>query len=109
ISVEEKLELFEDLDFAGGKIDFPGPVTIHKNVLDSVELAAAGDITVDGSIEAANVTCSKNLLVHHGICGKERGRIVVHGNIHARFASNSNLDAAGDIHMDNEVGNSRIV
>jgi hypothetical protein len=107
ISASETLNLAVDLD-AGMPIDFPGEVVISGNVLDQAKLSARGNITIHGAIEAADVSLTGDLTVQRGICGKSKGRVSAGGFVDARFISNANVTAGGDVRVQNEIGNSHV-
>jgi uncharacterized protein (DUF342 family) len=108
LCVEETLDVVDDLGAHAGAVDFPGPVLVRKSILDGVSLAATGEITVHGSIEAATIRGEADVTVHHGICGKEQGRVTARGTVRARFASNAHIAAGADVQIKNEVANSHI-
>jgi uncharacterized protein len=106
LEVEDTLELADDIDGATGAIQFEGPLTLHRNILDSASVRAAGTITVHGTIEAAEVHAGGDLHVHHGICGKEKGVASAQGRVTARFITNARVTSGGDMLIANEVVNS---
>jgi hypothetical protein len=109
LEVEDTLELPDDIDSATGPVTYEGHLVIHKNVLDSASVKAAGNITVNGAIEAAEVQSGGDMIVHHGICGKDRGVVSAKGHLSARFITNARVSTGGDIVIANEVINSNIL
>ena len=108
LEVDETLDLPEDLDAATGPVTFEGPVIVRRNILDMAVLKSAGTITVYGAIEAGDVTAGGDLHVHHGICGKERGRVTAAGRLLARFLTNAQVASGGDMVIANEIANTRL-
>ena len=108
LEIDDLLELSEDIDGSTGPVTYEGQLTIHRNILDLAVVTAAGNITVHGTIEAAEVHAGGELHVHHGICGKEKGHITAQGRITARFVTNARIAAGGDILISNEVVNSHL-
>ena len=108
LDVADTLEFVEDIDAAHGKISYHGQLILHHNVLDLAHINATGNITIHGSIEAAEVHAGGDLHVHHGICGKERGHCSAVGRVTARFATNARVTSGGDMFFANEVVNSHL-
>jgi len=109
LEVEDTLEISDDLDPTAGAVVYHGQLVLHRNVLDLAVLQATGAITVHGSIEAATVQTGGDLIVHHGICGKEKGHATAHGRIVARFITNARAISGGDMVIGKEVVNSHLV
>lgn len=108
LQVEETLELAEDLDSTNGPVRFDGDIVLRRGVLDMTVVHATRDITVYGCVEAADIRAGRDITVHHGICGKEKGKVQAGGCLSARFLSNAQVNAGGDIIIENESDNSLI-
>ena len=108
LDVSDTLELSDDIDGVNGALVYDGPLILHHNVLDLAVLKATGNITVHGSIEAAEVHAGGDLHVLHGICGKEKGRVSAHGKITTRFLTNAHVTSGGDMVVGNEIVNSHL-
>ena len=65
-----------DVDFSVGNISFGGDVNIHKSVLDLFRVTSQTNITIGGTIEAAEVHAGQNLIVRGGIVGKDNAHVV---------------------------------
>jgi uncharacterized protein len=109
LEVEDTLDFHDDIDAATGPFFFDGDLVLHKNVLDSASVKAAGNITLHGAVEAAELHAGGDLVVHHGICGKDRGQISARRNLSARFITNARVSAGADLLVANEIVNSHIL
>jgi len=103
------LVINRNVDFEVGNIKFDGDVVIGGNILDLFQVETSKDLVVKGMIEAAKVDCRGNLTVVGGVAGKEKAVINVRGDVRARFIDNATVIAAGNIHVQKELVNSKIV
>ena len=102
ISVSPALEIPHDVDFRTGHVDFPGDVLIHGDIKTGFKVQSGGSLVCLQTIEGADVSCEKDLVVKRGIIGKLRGSVHVKGSVSAKFVENTFLEAHGPIRI--EVG-----
>ena len=82
-------------------IEFDGDVHVRSLVRSGACITATGDITVDGSVEAAHIeSTTGDIRLRHGVAGQHRGMIRAAGSISARFTENATLIAGQDILLD---------
>jgi uncharacterized protein (DUF342 family) len=98
-----------NVDFACGNIDFDGDVMVRGNVLDLFSVKATHGIVVRGLIEAAQVECGGTIVAVGGIAGKEKAVIRSGGSVKARFVDNATVEVAGDVYIQREIVNSKVV
>jgi len=108
VSVEPTLEFRSDLGAAFGPIDFPGDVTVGRDLLDNAKLSCDGALTVGGAIEAATVRAGGALVVDGGILGKHRG-VVAAATVRAHFIDRVTVTAAGDVACHREIAASTVI
>ena len=108
LQIEETLDLSEDLDPALGPVTFDGDVILRRGVCDLVSIKCTRDLTVHGCVEAATIQAGRNVLVLHGICGKEKGVVHAGGTLTARFLSNARVLADGNVMIEKVSDNSHI-
>ncbi|MBI9016950.1 MAG: DUF342 domain-containing protein [Phycisphaerae bacterium] len=108
LQVDPFIDIKSDVDFSTGNVNFPGDVHIKGDIKDLFEVQAAGDIVVDGTIEAAKVQCGGSLQVKHGIAGKEKATIIIDGNLDAKYLSHVTVWVKGDIMIHSEIVESNI-
>lgn len=97
-----------DVDFKTGNIDFNGTVRITGSVLEDFKVAARGDIIVDGDVEKAQLHADGSVYVQGSILGKDGVTVRAERDVAARFASNADLSAAGEVRVAEELLNCRV-
>lgn len=107
IDVDPRLEIKGDVCMETGNIDFDGSVTISGNVEAGFVVKAAGDIEIMGMVSAANVE-GANIFIKGGVRGMNRGFIKARGDFHASFAENADIEAGGDIFIQDVAMHSTI-
>lgn len=78
-----------NVDYSTGNINFLGDVHVHGDIISGFSVRAAGNIQVDGVVEAATVEAGGNLVVACGVTGQDRAIIRAHGCIYAKYLENS--------------------
>jgi uncharacterized protein len=101
-------ELAGDADPVGGVLEVPGDAVIRGTIPTACKVRAGGELTVWGSIEAADVAAGGQVNVRGGILARGKGRVVAGGQIAAKFCDEADLQAQGDIRLRKEMMNSRV-
>lgn len=100
VFVSNVLELV-DVDNSTGNIEYDGSVTIKGNVLAGFSVHAAGDISVSGIVEGAELTAGGNITLNRGVQGMNRATIKAGGNIVTKFIEGAQMvQASGSIDTD---------
>lgn len=86
--VRTVLEIPGDVDYAVGNINFLGDVHVKGDITSGFTVRAAGNIQVDGVVEAATVEAGGNLVVACGVTGQDRAIIRAHQCIYAKYLEN---------------------
>lgn len=97
VMVDPIYELFGDVDFSSGNIDFVGDIIVRGNVVNGFKVVSKGNIRVLGFIEGAEVIADGDIEVKGGIKTGSRGLVKAGGTITAHFVENSRLEAGKDI------------
>lgn len=97
IMISEMLTVDSDLSIKEGNINFRGDVYIKGAVRTGMKVSASGSITVDGIVEAADLTAGKNILLRSGALGNKKGSISSGDSIVGRFFEKCNVNAVNDI------------
>jgi hypothetical protein len=84
LEVSRLFHVGQSVNFTTGNIDFDGSVHVREDICDRFEVRATEDIVVDGLIGAATVRCARNLTCR-GMAGKDRGRLIVGGDVDAGY------------------------
>lgn len=104
----EPLIKVKNIDLASGNLYFDGSVQVTGDVREGMELKAAGDVTVDGIVEAATINCGGTVAVTGGVIGHitgvehgehipEHAVIRADGNVSALFVENAVIESGADI------------
>ena len=108
VSVIEVVEIKGDVDFSSGNVDSPTDVLITGTVRETFSVQSAKSVAVQGVIEAATVQAGTDVHVRGGIAAQHNGKVLAGGEICAKFCSDADLEAGGDITVTRQVMNSRI-
>ncbi len=109
LSVDNVYEVPGNVGPATGHIRHPAAVLVRGYVQEGYNIESIGDIEVRGLVEAAQLQTSGNLMVRGGIIGAGGQRIVVSGDIHARFIVDADILAGGDVYVEREIIRSHVV
>ena len=82
------LDIPSDVDYNTGNIDYHGDVHIRGDVRGTFVVKAAGNITIDGLVEAATVEAGGDVLISCGVLGDNNAVIRSGGNIRAKYLEN---------------------
>ena len=110
LSVTDVLEIEGDVDYETGNIHIDkGSVRISGTIRAGFTVEATGSVLVGESVEGATVRAGGDMQVEQGVIMHGQGEIAVAGSLYAHFAENAIINAGGDVVVDNNVSNSRIV
>ncbi|MCH8147840.1 MAG: DUF342 domain-containing protein [Planctomycetes bacterium] len=108
LRIEEELVIPGNIDFQTGNVNS----TIHLRVAGAIQnrfdVRCEKSITVGDAIEAATVEATGDILVKGGIVGRNSGRVCAGGEIVAKFCTEADLTAAGDIRVAVELIGCRV-
>ncbi len=107
ISVLPVYEVPGDVDYNTGHIEFDGSVIINGSVLDDFNVKAK-EVTVLGTVGAAEIISDTNITVSGGITGKDKARLIAGGNVKIKYANNAYIECLGDVFAQREIVNSNI-
>jgi len=99
ISVREKLSIAQDVDFHIGNIVAIGDVHLTGNIRPGFTVMGR-NVTIEGTVESANVTGMGNVLCQTGIQGGNRAIIRAGKSLRARYCENAVLHAVSNILID---------
>ena len=108
------LEIKGDVDVGTGNIDFVGDVVIHGSVKTGARIRAAKSITIDGVCEGCVLEAGNDLILRNGMIGMGKARIIVKGNLFAKFMEYTDVEGDGFVEADsaincNVVSNDRVI
>jgi uncharacterized protein (DUF342 family) len=108
LSILPELEVNGDVDFGVGNIDFTGSVKIKGAVREGFSVVATGDIEIKEVVEGAHVESSGSIVIHGGVRGMGKGRIVANGSIQLGFVDQANIRSRADIKVKNAILHSTV-
>jgi uncharacterized protein (DUF342 family) len=80
-----------------GNISFLGHVQVDGNVLTGFKVEATGNITVNGTVEGAEIIADGNITIKEGVNGSGKGLVKAGGYVKAKYIQSGNVQAGGDI------------
>lgn len=109
VTVSNRLEIPENVDFATGNLNFGGDIHVRNAIRDLFIVKTRGNLEVHGLIGAAHIETKGDLIAKGGIAGREIATAKVHGNLHARYIDSANVEVHHDLIVDREVINARML
>jgi hypothetical protein len=98
--VRPLLDIPGDVDYSTGNIDYRGDVHIHGDVRENFFVRATGTVTVDGTVEAANVEAGGDLIVSSGVMGDNRATIKSGGSVRVKYLESCVVYASQSVYAD---------
>ncbi|MDR1669233.1 MAG: FapA family protein [Oscillospiraceae bacterium] len=86
-----------DVCNATGNIDFVGNVVVEGSVLTGFSVQATGNVTINGSVESAQIIAGGNITLKGGINGSGKGMVKAGGYVKTKYIQSGTVHAAGDI------------
>ena len=108
LTIREVVEIRSDVNFKTGNLDVNTDLIIRGNISDMFAVKTIKDLTVDGSIEAAEVDVAGSITVRGGILNRAKGHVIAGGDVVAKYCVESDIKAAGSIRFNREILNSQI-
>jgi hypothetical protein len=107
ISLNNIHQISGDVDQIIGKVEFFGDVLITGNVEAGTMIRAGKSLTIEGTVEAANLYSGGDIILKRGIQGNQKAKIVCRGNLYADFIEHTMVQAGGNVEA-NIILNSQI-
>ena len=89
------------VNYDTGHIDFKGSVHVKGDVAEGFHVYASGDISVEGTIEDAELVASNHIMVKGSVFGKTRALLKAGGNITATYVQNATVECLGNLRVKN--------
>lgn len=100
ITISETYVVEGDAGVATGDIDFSGNVLVKGNVESGFTIKAGGNVEVKGFVEEATIIAGNDILLRHGIQGKDKGKLVAGGDVVTKFIQNSIVETKGSLYTE---------
>jgi hypothetical protein len=98
--VRPLLDIPGDVDYSTGNVDFRGDVHIHGDVRENFFVRATGTITIDGTVEAANIEAGGDIVVSCGVLGDNRATIKSGGCVRVKYLESCVTYAGKGVYAD---------
>jgi uncharacterized protein (DUF342 family) len=96
--VDPTLEI-DSVNPSTGNVVFDGNIIVRGPVEAGFTVTAGQDLTILDTVEGANLTAGKNMVLLTGIYGKHKAKISVEGNLEARFLNDCTVRCGGNIEV----------
>lgn len=96
--VKPVLEIFGNVDYSSGNINFLGDVRIHGDIRSGFMVRAMGSITVDGVVESCTVEAGGDLTVSGGVQGDGEAVIRAQRSVYAKYLENASVYVRESLH-----------
>ena len=103
-----ELDIHRDIDFGIGSIDFTGAVKITGAVRDGFHVTAQGNITINGTVEGADIDSQGVIVIQGGVRGMGRGTVRANGDISLSFGDQATIRSGGSILVKNAILHSHL-
>jgi len=110
VEVRRTMVINKDITGQTEAVDFDGEVYCKSRVRSGGQVQAAGNIIVEGTVEAATLTSTEgDIVLRSGVAGRHRAMIRAENDIIARFAEYANLLAGNEIRLHVGALHSRLI
>ncbi len=96
ITVNDRLVIDGDINFHTGNIDCPGDLLVNGSIMAGFKVKA-DNLTVNGSIENAEVICHGDLVCSGGIVACNDFPLICDGSLWVKYIENSSLEINKDL------------
>lgn len=93
LSIQDQLYISGDVGFGTGHINFNGDVHITGNVNGGVRIIASGNVEIDGVVESVYIESGKDIIIKHGVHGRDRAKLKAQHSIVATFLEETEVEA----------------
>lgn len=100
VFVSDQYEVPADVGPSTGDIEYDGSVVVKGNVLTGYKIKAAGDITVNGVVEGAELITEGKIVLKRGIQGKGKAKMQAQGDVISNFIESASVVSGGRIMTD---------
>ncbi len=97
VNVFPVFEVYGDVNYNVGNIEFAGSVTVKGTVLDGFSVKAGGNIYVENAVSEATLEAEGDIYLPHGFVGKNKGYLKAGKNVIIKFAEGGKIEAQGKV------------
>ncbi|MBD3169759.1 MAG: DUF342 domain-containing protein [candidate division Zixibacteria bacterium] len=108
LDVENVYNISGDVGNETGNIKHNGQVIIQGDIEANFKVDVQGDVEVRGIIYACDLKCTGNLTAHEGINQDPEKKVIVKGDIVAKYINNASIECESLVVAKNEIFQSNI-
>ncbi len=108
ITVEEIYEV-NGVNIKTGNVSFMGTVICHGNVEDGFDIKADGNIEIYGSVGNCRIEAKGDIIISHGVMGRDEGVIKTEKSLWARFIQNTKVEVGDSVVVNDNIMNSEVL
>ncbi len=97
VFVSNVYEVPADVGTSTGDIEYDGSVEVKGNVLSGYKVVAAGDIIVNGTVEAAILHAGGKIVLKNGVQGMGKAELEAKGDVISNFIESAAVKAGGRV------------
>lgn len=97
VFVSNVYEVPADVGPSTGDIEYDGSVEIKGNVLSGYKVVAAGNITVNGTVEGATLDAGGRIVLKNGVQGRGKAELKAEGDIITNFIESATVKSGGKV------------
>lgn len=97
ITIQNFLEVKDDVDVLTGDICFDGDILVHGNVNGGRRVQAGGNLTVEGHVESCELSAGGDIVLTHGMQGGGRGIVSCKGSVSGKFFEQTEITAGKNV------------
>ncbi len=97
VFVSNVYEVPADVGPSTGDIEYDGSVEIKGNVLSGYKVVAAGNITVNGTVEGAVLQAGGRIVLKNGVQGRGKAELSAEGDVITNFIESATVKSGGKI------------
>ncbi len=97
-----------DVNQDTGNVEFDGNIVIYGNVEIDMKVVATGEITIYGSVDAAEIRCGGHLFIRGGVYGRGKATVDCTGDCSAKFLDSVTINCQGHITVREYIMNCQI-
>ena len=107
ISISNVFTVNQDVDRNTGKVEFDGDLVIQGNVGSGVIIRAEKSLTIEGTVEAAQLFAGGDIILKRGIQGNNKAVVTAGGDVYGDFIELAEIKAEGNVEA-NSIVNAQI-
>lgn len=97
LTLSNVYQISGDVDQIIGKVEFYGDVVISGNVEAGTVIRAGKSLTIEGTVEAAELFAGGDIILKRGIQGAKKAKITCRGTLFADFIEHTQIKTGGNV------------